>query len=68
VLELPDDIAVHRTFRIYYTVEGVPFEVTVMIQGGHLYGLQYRQATREPSQAPQRSTGGDTAVSSRLTN
>jgi GntR family transcriptional regulator len=43
VLELPDDIPVHRTFRTYYTAEGVPFEVTVMIQGGHLYGLQYRQ-------------------------
>jgi GntR family transcriptional regulator len=51
VLELPDDIPVHRTFRTYYTPEGVPFEVTVMIQGGHLYGLQYRQPTRGFSQA-----------------
>lgn len=47
VLELPDDIPVHRTFRTYYTAEGVPFEVTVMIQGGHLYGSQYRQPTRQ---------------------
>jgi GntR family transcriptional regulator len=53
VLELPDDIPVHRTFRTYYTAEGVPFEVTVMIQGAHLYGLQYRQPTRESSQAAQ---------------
>ena len=53
VLELPDDIPVHRTFRTYYTAEGVPFEVTVMIQGGHLYGLQYRQPTRKSSQAAQ---------------
>lgn len=53
VLELPDDIPVHRTSRTYYTAEGVPFEVTVMIQGGHLYGLQYRQPTRESSQAAQ---------------
>lgn len=53
VLELPDDIPVHRTFRAYYTAERVPFEVTVMIQGGHLYGLQYRQPTRESNQAAQ---------------
>jgi GntR family transcriptional regulator len=53
VLELPDDIPVHRTFRTYYTAEGSPFEVTVMIQGGHLYGLQYRQPTRESSQVAQ---------------
>jgi hypothetical protein len=52
VLELPDDLPVHRTSRTYYTAEGVAFEVTVMIQGGHLYGLQYRQPTRESSQAP----------------
>lgn len=43
VLELPGDIPVHRTFRAYYTAERFPFEVTVMIQGSHLYGLQYRQ-------------------------
>lgn len=43
VLELPDDIPVHRTFRVYYTAAGTPFEVTIMIQGGHLYALQYRQ-------------------------
>jgi GntR family transcriptional regulator len=53
VPELPDDIPVHRTFRTYYTAEGAPFEVTVMIQGGHLYGPQYRQPTPESSQAPQ---------------
>lgn len=53
VLELPDDIPVHRTFRTYYTAEGAPFEVTVMIQGGHLYGLQYRHPTRESSQVAQ---------------
>jgi GntR family transcriptional regulator len=46
VLELPDDIPVHRTFRVYYTNDGMPFEVTVMIQGGHLYELQYRQLTK----------------------
>lgn len=50
VLELPDDIPVHRTFRTYYTADGVPFEVTIMIQGGHLYELQYRQPTRESSE------------------
>jgi GntR family transcriptional regulator len=43
VLELPDDIPVHRTFRAYYTTDATPFEVTIMIQGGHLYELQYRQ-------------------------
>jgi hypothetical protein len=53
VLELPDDIPVHRTFRTYYTAEAVPIEVTVMIQGGHFYGLQYRQPTRESSQVAQ---------------
>jgi GntR family transcriptional regulator len=50
VLELPGDIPVHPTFRTYCTAEGVPFEVTVMIQGGHPYALQYRQPTRESSQ------------------
>lgn len=53
VLELPDDIPVHRTFRTYYAADGAPFEVTIMIQGGHLYELQYRQPTRESSQAGQ---------------
>lgn len=58
VLDLPDDIPVHRTFRTDYTAERVPFEVTVMIQGGHLYGLQYRQPTRESSQVAQATHGG----------
>lgn len=49
VLELPDDIPVHRTFRTYYTAGGIPFEVTIMIQGGHFYGLQYRQSISESS-------------------
>jgi DNA-binding GntR family transcriptional regulator len=53
VLGLPGDIPVHRTARTYYTAERVPFEVTVMIQGGHLYGLQYRQPTRESSRVAQ---------------
>lgn len=45
VLELPDDIQVHRTFRTYYTADGA-FEVTILIQGGYVYELQYRQPTR----------------------
>jgi GntR family transcriptional regulator len=43
LLELPDDIPVHRTFRMFRTPAGLPFEVTIMIKGGHLYELQYRQ-------------------------
>jgi GntR family transcriptional regulator len=53
VLELPDDIPVHRTFRTYYTADGVPFEVTIMIQGSRPYELQCRQPTRESSQVGQ---------------
>jgi hypothetical protein len=53
VLELPGDIPVHRTFRTYDTAERMPFEVTVMMQGGHLYGLQHRQPIRESSQVAQ---------------
>ncbi|HEY7277216.1 MAG TPA: hypothetical protein VH594_14695 [Trebonia sp.] len=53
MLELPDDIPVHRTFRTYYTADGVPFEVTIMIQGSRPYELQCRQPTRESSQVGQ---------------
>lgn len=42
-LELPDDIPVLRTFRMFYTANGRPFEADVLIKGGHLYELQYRR-------------------------
>ncbi|MER5302265.1 GntR family transcriptional regulator [Streptomyces lasiicapitis] len=42
LLELPEDIPVLRTFRIVYTNDRRPIEVSVMVKAGHLYELQYR--------------------------
>ncbi|WP_331732312.1 GntR family transcriptional regulator [Streptomyces sp. NBC_00989] len=42
-LELPEDAAVLRTFRVVYTTGRRPLEVSVMIKAGHLYEVLYRQ-------------------------
>ncbi|GGP97376.1 GntR family transcriptional regulator [Streptosporangium pseudovulgare] len=42
-LELPDDVPVLRTLRVVYTDETRPIEVQVLVKGGHLYELMYRQ-------------------------
>lgn len=43
-LELPDDVPVIRQFRIVYSDEQRPVEVSVLVKGGHRYELQYRMS------------------------
>jgi GntR family transcriptional regulator len=43
ILELPD-VPVIRQFRVIYTDDDRPVEVSDLIKGGHLYELQYTQA------------------------
>lgn len=40
-LRLPRQIAVLRTFRVVYSVDDRPIEVTTMAKAGHLYALRY---------------------------
>ncbi|WP_369186092.1 GntR family transcriptional regulator [Streptomyces sp. R08] len=40
-LQLPSDLPVLRTFRVVYSDDQRPIEVTVMAKAGHLYELQY---------------------------
>ncbi|MBP5939050.1 GntR family transcriptional regulator [Streptomyces acidiscabies] len=40
-LRLPSDLPVLRTFRVVYSDDERPIEVTVMAKAGHLYELQY---------------------------
>lgn len=40
-LKLPTDLPVLRTFRVVYSDDNRPIEVTVMAKAGHLYELQY---------------------------
>ncbi|MDJ0340474.1 GntR family transcriptional regulator [Streptomyces sp. H10-C2] len=41
-LELPAEVCVLRTFRVVYSDEARPIEVSVMVKAGHLYELEYR--------------------------
>jgi GntR family transcriptional regulator len=41
-LQLPEDASVLRTFRIVYTENHRPLEVSVLVKAGHLYELLYR--------------------------
>ncbi|GLZ29908.1 GntR family transcriptional regulator [Lentzea sp. NBRC 105346] len=41
-LALPDDVPVIRQFRVVYSDDGHPVEVSVLVKGGHMYELQYR--------------------------
>ncbi|MEZ0074450.1 GntR family transcriptional regulator [Planotetraspora sp. GP83] len=43
VLELPDDVPVIRTFRVVYADHVRPVEAQILVKGGHLYELVYRQ-------------------------
>jgi GntR family transcriptional regulator len=40
-LQLPSDLPVLRTFRVVYSDDERPIEVTVMAKAGHIYELQY---------------------------
>lgn len=42
-LELPDGVAVIRRLRIIYSDHDVPVEASVLINGAHLYELEYRE-------------------------
>ena len=52
MLELPGDIPVHGTFRTYYTAERMPFEVTVMMQGGHITGCSTASQSANQARLP----------------
>ncbi|MFC4536916.1 GntR family transcriptional regulator [Sphaerisporangium dianthi] len=43
MLELPEGIPVFRQFRVVYSDDARPVEVSILIKGGHLYELMYRQ-------------------------
>jgi GntR family transcriptional regulator len=45
-LDLPGDVPVIRQFRIVYSDHMRPVEASVLIKGGHLYELRYRQTIR----------------------
>lgn len=42
-LELPDDIPVIRQLRVVYSDHGLPVEASILVKGGHLHQLLYRQ-------------------------
>ncbi|GAA3148313.1 GntR family transcriptional regulator [Nonomuraea salmonea] len=44
-LELPEGVPVMRQFRVIYSDDKRPVEVSVLVKGGHLYTLLYRQST-----------------------
>lgn len=43
ILELPENVPVIRQFRILRAADGRVVEVSVLVKGGHLYSLRYRQ-------------------------
>lgn len=42
-LGLPSDVPVIRQFRVIHSDNNLPVEVSVLVKGGHLYELRYRQ-------------------------
>ncbi|MFD2350298.1 UTRA domain-containing protein [Nonomuraea ferruginea] len=42
-LELPEEVPVIRQFRVIYSDNAVPVEVSIIVKGGHLYELKYKQ-------------------------
>ncbi len=47
-LELPDGVPVIRQFRVIYSTNEHPVEVSILIKGAHLYELLYREAIGTP--------------------
>lgn len=43
-LNLPTDVPVFRQFRVVYSDAERPIEASILIKGGHLYELSYRQS------------------------
>lgn len=46
-LELPDGVSVIRRLRVIYSDRDVPVEASVLINGAHLYELEYHELTGE---------------------
>ncbi|MBB5138794.1 GntR family transcriptional regulator [Thermocatellispora tengchongensis] len=46
-LELPDDVPILRQFRVVYSDSRRPVEASILIKGGHLHELRYRQPIAE---------------------
>lgn len=43
-LDLPGDVPVIRQFRVVYSDDARPVEASILVKGGHLYELLYRQS------------------------
>ncbi|MGL5830481.1 MAG: UTRA domain-containing protein [Angustibacter sp.] len=43
ILNIPDNVPIIRQFRVIYSEENRPLEVSVLVKGGHLYELRYQQ-------------------------
>ncbi|WP_375782477.1 hypothetical protein [Streptosporangium becharense] len=46
-LDLPIEVPVMRQFRVIYSNNQRPVEVSILIKGGHIYELSYQQAAQE---------------------
>jgi len=46
-LDLPDDVPVMRQFRVIYSDDDRPVEVSILIKPAHLYELAYRETIGE---------------------
>ncbi|MEZ7127554.1 GntR family transcriptional regulator [Nonomuraea sp. AD125B] len=59
-LDLPADVPVFRQFRVVYSDSGRPVEVSILIKGGHLYELSYRDQPAEgrPDAPDRQGPGG----------
>lgn len=47
LLDLPTNVPVIRQFRVVSSAAGRPVEASVLVKGGHVYELQYRQGVEE---------------------
>lgn len=45
-LDMPDDVPVMRQFRVIYTRQGRPVEVSIQVKGAHRYELEYEVPIR----------------------
>lgn len=50
-LNLPDDVPVMRQFRVIYSDDDRPVEVSILIKPAHLYELAYRESVSDSSGA-----------------
>lgn len=52
-LDLPSDVPVFRQFRVVYSDDERPVEVSILVKGGHLFELLYRQPVLADDEAKQ---------------